>query len=177
MKIIRYICSPKTLIFLCVQLTVKLNLQANHLFKRLFFFFFLLQANWFRTLPLKLSVVKVKVTQLCLTFCNPMDYSLWNSPGQNTAFPFSRVSSQPRNWTHCRLILYQLSHKGRPRILEWVAYPFSSRSSQPRNWTRVSCIAGRFFINWTIREVLLFPIRNWKFYKKWISGGRRKWIF
>ena len=35
---------------------------------------------------------------------------------------------------HCRRILYQLSHKGSPRILEWVAYPFSSRSSQPRNW-------------------------------------------
>ena len=27
---------------------------------------------------------------------------------------------------HCRQILYQLSHKGSPRILEWVAYPFSS---------------------------------------------------
>ena len=27
---------------------------------------------------------------------------------------------------HCRWVLYQLSHKGRPRILEWVAYPFSS---------------------------------------------------
>ena len=25
---------------------------------------------------------------------------------------------------HCRWILYQLSHKGSPRILEWVAYPF-----------------------------------------------------
>ena len=24
---------------------------------------------------------------------------------------------------HCRWILYQLSHKGNPRILEWVAYP------------------------------------------------------
>ena len=31
----------------------------------------------------------------------------------------------------CRQILYQLSHKGSPRILEWVAYPFSSRSSDP----------------------------------------------
>ena len=30
---------------------------------------------------------------------------------------------------HCRQILYQLSHKGNPRILEWVAYPFSSGSS------------------------------------------------
>jgi len=28
----------------------------------------------------------------------------------------------------CRRILYQLSHKGSPRILEWVAYPFFSRS-------------------------------------------------
>ena len=26
---------------------------------------------------------------------------------------------------HCGQILYQLSHKGSPRILEWVAYPFS----------------------------------------------------
>ena len=39
---------------------------------------------------------------------------------------------------------YQLSHKGSPRILEWVGYPFSSGSSQSRNWTWVSCTAGRF---------------------------------
>ena len=45
---------------------------------------------------------------------------------------------------HCGRILYQLSHKGSPRILEWVAYPFSSRSSQSRNWTRISWIAGGF---------------------------------
>src|SRR5574339_100952 len=30
---------------------------------------------------------------------------------------------------HFGQILYQLSHKGSPRILEWIAYPFSSRSS------------------------------------------------
>ena len=53
---------------------------------------------------------------------------------------------------HCGQILYQLSHKGSPRILEWVAHPFSSRSSQPRNQTGVSCIAGRFFTNWGIKE-------------------------
>ena len=55
----------------------------------------------------------------------------------------------------CVLILYQLSHKGSPRILQWVAYPFSSGSSRPRNWTRVSCIAGGFFTSWAIREVLM----------------------
>ena len=51
---------------------------------------------------------------------------------------------------HCGQILYQLSHKGSPRILEWVTYPFSSRSSQPRYQTGVSCIAGRFFTYWAI---------------------------
>ena len=54
---------------------------------------------------------------------------------------------------HCRWILYQLSHKRSPRIVEWVAYTFSNRSSQPRNQTRVFCIASGF-TNWDIREAL-----------------------
>jgi len=37
-----------------------------------------------------------------------------------------------------RWILYQLSHQGNPRILEWVAYPFSKGTSPPRNRSRVS---------------------------------------
>ena len=53
---------------------------------------------------------------------------------------------------HCRQILYQLSHQGSSRTLEWVAYPFSRGSSWPRNWTRVCCIAGRFFTSWATRE-------------------------
>ena len=86
-------------------------------------------------------------------------YSPWNSPGQNTGvgslsllqgiFPTQGLNP---GLPHCRWLLYQLSHKGSPRILEWVAYPFSRRSSQPRNRTRVSCIAGRFFTNWAMRE-------------------------
>jgi len=48
---------------------------------------------------------------------------------------------------HCRQILYQLSHKGSPRILEWVAYLLSSGSSQPRNQPGVFCIVGGFFTN------------------------------
>ena len=54
---------------------------------------------------------------------------------------------------HCRQILYQLSHKGSPRILEWIGYPLSRVSSWPRNQTRVSCFAGRYFTNWAIKEV------------------------
>ena len=89
-------------------------------------------------------------------------YSPWHSPGQNTGVsivPFSRVSSQPTDRTqslpHCRWILYQQSHKGSPRILEWIAFPFSSGSSRPRNWIRVSHIAGRFFTSWATREALI----------------------
>ena len=50
-------------------------------------------------------------------------------------------------------ILYQLSHKGSPRILEWVAHPpFSRGSSRPRNRTGVSCTTGEFFTSWATRE-------------------------
>ena len=59
-------------------------------------------------------------------------HSLWNSPGQNTGmgslsllqgiFP---TQGSNTGLPHCGWILYQPSHKGSPRILEWVAYPFS----------------------------------------------------
>ena len=49
---------------------------------------------------------------------------------------------------HYKWILYQLSQKGSPRILEWVVHPFTIGSSRPRNRTGVSCIAGSFFTNW-----------------------------
>ena len=91
-------------------------------------------------------------------------YSPWNSPGQNTGlgslslfqgiFPTQGLNP---GLLHCRQILYQLSHKGSPKMLEWVAYPFSSGSSWPRNRTRVSCIAGWFFTNWAMREKLGDP--------------------
>ena len=65
--------------------------------------------------------------QSCLTLYNPMDCSPRSSvPGILQA-----------------------------RILEWVASSSSRGSSQPRDWTLiscVSCIAGRFFTHWAIRE-------------------------
>ena len=103
--------------------------------------------------------MKVKVAQSCLTLKPHGLYSPWNSPGQNTGVGrlsllqgiFPTQGSSP-GLPHCRWILYQLSHKGSPRILEWVAYPFSSGSSWPRNQTRF-WIAGGFFTNWAMREM------------------------
>ena len=109
--------------------------------------------------------------------CSPPGSSIhgifWARVLEWVAISFSRGSSRPRGWTkvsfiagrhftiwatreslvgflHWRQILYQLSHKRHPRILEWVAYPFSRWPSRPRNWTGVSCIAGGFFTNWAI---------------------------
>ena len=94
-------------------------------------------------------------------------HSSWNSPGQNTGVGslfllqgiFPTQGSNP-GLLHCRRILYQLSHQGSPRILEWVAYPFSRGSSQPRNRNGVSCIAGGFFTCWAMREALYIYLKN-----------------
>ena len=64
---------------------------------------------------------QVKVTQSCPTLCDPRGYSQWKSPGQNTGLGSLSLlqgifPTQKQNWDlpHCRLILYQLSHKGSP---------------------------------------------------------------
>ena len=112
--------------------------------------------------------VKVKVKSLSVVSNSMWPhglYSLWNSPGQNTgvgslSLLHGIVPTQGPNpcLPHCKQILYQLSHKRSPRILEWIAYPFSRGSSWPRNPTMVSCIAGGFFTNWAIREA---PIQRY----------------
>ena len=65
-------------------------------------------------------------------------YSSRNSSGQNIGVGTLSLlqgifSTQGLNpcLEHCRWILYQLSHKGSPRILEWIAYPFSRGSPCP----------------------------------------------
>ena len=129
-------CQPKTL-------------QEEHMYTWIFF-----------------HLPEVKWSEICSAMsdslwpqglCSP-----WNSPGQNTEVgSFSLLQgiilTQGSNpgLLHCGKILYQLSYKGSPSILEWVAYPFSSGSSQPRDRTGVSCIAGRFFTNWAMQVIIV----------------------
>ena len=97
-------------------------------------------------------------------------YSPWSSPGQNTGvgscsllqgiFPTQELNTC---LSHCRQILYQLSHQGSLRILEWVAYPLSKDSpriflTQESIQGLLSCVAGGFFTSWATRE---FSWGNW----------------
>ena len=105
------------------------------------------------------------------------------------AFPFSRGSSQPRNWTQVSHIAsgfftkwvtreatsesegpwscptlwdpmdYIVQGILQARILARVSFPFSRVSSQPRNRTRVSFIAGGFLTSWATREALTLLLR------------------
>ena len=64
-------------------------------------FFFWKCSSWYLSL-------KVKVAQSCLTLCNPMDYTahgiLQARILEWVAYPFSRGSSRPRNWTRVSCI-------------------------------------------------------------------------
>ena len=114
---------------------------------------------------------KVKVTQSCLTLCDPRNYTVHGILQAKilewVAISFSKSSfpTQESNpgLPQCRQILHQLSYKGSPQHLlslisfpfykekvffnispEWIAVLFSRGSSQPRDQTQVSHIAGRF---------------------------------
>ena len=73
--------------------------------------------------------VRVLVTRLCLTLCNPMD------------------CSPPGSSVH---VIFQA------RMLECSAISSSRGSSWPRDQTLVSCIAGRFFTIWATRVALTY---------------------
>ena len=61
------------------------------------------RVNQFWAKLLRSLKVKVKVTQSCPTLCNPMDYTVYGILQARilewVALPFSRGSSQPRDWT------------------------------------------------------------------------------
>ena len=71
---------------------------------------------------------------------------------KNQKFFIGKWKSLSLCLTLCDPMDYRFHGILRARILEWVAFLFSRGSSQPRDRTQVSCIAGRFFTRWAIRE-------------------------
>ena len=119
----------------------------------------------------------MKVAQLCLILCDPMGYTVHGILQARTEVSYLSLlqgifptQGLDPGLPHCRQIFYQLSHKGSPWILVWVAYPFSRGSSQPRNQTRVSCIAGGFFTKWAIREAEQTKVGS----RPWLHGTVEK---
>ena len=96
-----------------------------------------LQGNCFhlQILSKSFKIIDISIavlSWLSLALCNPMD------------------CSPPGSSVHGIL---------QARILEWVAISSSRGSSQPRDRTQVSCIAGRFFTDWAMREARVNLIR------------------
>ena len=69
--------------------------------------------------PFEGKKVKVLVSQLCLTLCDPMDCSL---PGSS---------------------VHEILQA---RILEWVVIPFSRATSRPRDWPRLCSSLGPEYV-------------------------------
>ena len=97
-----------------------------------------------------------KVTQSCLTLCDPVDCG---PPGSSihgilqarilewVAISFSRGSSQPRIEPRSPALQADSSSPGatreapQARLPEWIAAAFSKGSSQPRDGTLLSCVS------------------------------------
>ena len=93
--------------------------------------------------------VRVKLLQLCMTSCNPMDYS---PPGSSVHGIFQA------------------------RILEWVAISFSRASSRPRDRTHVSyisCISRRdsVFIPLIIKLNITYKILTFAWVSFWVFSS------
>ena len=105
----------------------------------------------------------MKITQSCPTLCNPIDYTahriLQARILEWVAVPFSRRSSQSREWTQVSALQADslaAEPLGKPKNTAVGSLSLlQGIPSQPRNWTGVSCITGGFFTSRTTRQALL----------------------
>ena len=95
---------------------------------------------WIINIKALMENINIKWSESHSVMCDSFQlhglYSPRNSPGQNTgvrSLSLLQGIFPTQGWNpgvpHCRWILYQLSLKGSPRILKWVACSFSSGSS------------------------------------------------
>ena len=91
--------------------------------------------KWNESLLSRVWLFVTQWTIQSMEFCRP-EYRSYPLSLLQGIFPTK--GSNP-GLLHCRWILYQLSHKGSPRILVWVTYAFSSGSSWPMNKGFLHC--------------------------------------
>ena len=86
-------------------------------------------------------------------------YSPWNSPGQSTGVGslsllqgiFLIQGIEPRSPAF-QVDSLPAEPQGKPKNTGVGSLSLLQQIFQPRNQTRVSCIAGRFFTSWAVRE-------------------------
>ena len=134
------------------------EVKIRHWRKKIKSHLFIIQ--WKRHLcAIKTKWSEVKFPQSCPTLCNPTDYTVHgifqvrilelSLSLLQGIFPTQGLNPGLLN---CRRILYQLSHKENPGVLEWVAYPFSSVSSD-RGIELGFLALHAFFTNKAFREI------------------------
>ena len=97
---------------------------------------------------------RMKVTQSCPTVCDPVDYTVHGVLQARilewVAFPFSRGSSQPRDWTQgsllcCRQIFFLPAEpQGKPQNTGVGSLSLLQQIFPTQESNRVSWIAGKF---------------------------------
>ena len=104
---------------------------------------------------------------------------LWDSPGKNTGvgthsllqgiFPAQEYNP---GLLHCRQILYNLSHQGSPRILEWVCcLSLLQGVFLTQELNQCLLLWGRFFTSWATGEA-----HNHFGPYQWGLGAQGTWI-
>ena len=101
---------------------------------------------------------EVKVAQLCPALCNPMDYTVHGILQARilewVAFPFSRGSSQPRDWT-------QVSRIAGGFFTSWVTREAPRKHQRsPNSGTHFRALT---YLSWVIQHPLLWAAGegNW----------------
>ena len=128
------------------------------------------------------------VAQLCLTLCDPMDYSPpgfsvhGDFPGKNPgvgchALLQGTLPTQQSNpgLPHCRQILYCLSHQGIPMLLSnsiifptFVSYPFSAQ----KNFYFLFLFSASLFLLYCgLMDFLIHCVITHNCYYFWCSNG------
>ena len=120
--------------------------------------------------------VKVKAAHSCLTLCDPMEYSPWNSPGQNTAvgscsllqWIFPTQASNP-GLPHCRQILY---HQGSPAKGIWLLIRKETKNRLQTFHLALICVIFSLVPVRTCRASICFHLENYHpSVSQWLMGG------
>ena len=105
--------------------------------------------------------VKVKVTQACQTFCDPMDYMEFSRPEYWSEQPFPSPGYLPNPGIEPRSPTLQAASlpaepPGKPKNAGVCSLSPLQQIFLTQESNGVSFIAGRFFTNWAIREAQIW---------------------